>query len=74
MRVLKRIFDFYLDASVHVALSVVVLMDITAVFFGLEGDKHLTYFMFFATISCYNFIKYGIEAKKYFFVSNSYHR
>ena len=74
MRLLKKSFDFYLDASVHVALSVVALMDITAFFFDLRADEHLYYFMFFGTIACYNFIKYGIEAEKYLFVSNSYHR
>ncbi|TDQ28962.1 UbiA prenyltransferase family protein [Zeaxanthinibacter enoshimensis] len=74
MRALKQSLDFYLDASVHVALSVVALIDITARFFNLGQDEHLSYFMFFATIVCYNFIKYGIEARKYFFVSNSYHR
>ena len=31
-------------------------------------------FIFFATIVCYNFVKYGVEAKKYLMVSKPSHR
>ncbi|MEZ4969752.1 MAG: hypothetical protein R2814_08890 [Flavobacteriaceae bacterium] len=68
------IFHFYLDASIHVALSVFAFIEITCVFFGLPRDNHISYLVFFGTIACYNFVKYGVEAKKYYLVSNTYHK
>ncbi|PXX23961.1 hypothetical protein [Arenibacter sp. ARW7G5Y1] len=68
------LFHFYLDASIHVALSVFAFIEITCVFFGLSRDNHISYLVFFGTIACYNFVKYGVEAKKYFLVSNTYHK
>lgn len=73
MNLLRRLFDFYLDASVHVALAVFSLSCITAILFDLELGDHLSYFVFFGTIVCYNFIKYGVEAEKYILVGNRYH-
>lgn len=74
MRLLRRIFDFYLDASIHVALAVVALIRITIFFLGIETNTHLLYFVFFSTIACYNFVKYGVEAEKYILVANRYHK
>jgi hypothetical protein len=74
VKLLKRIFDFYLDASVHVALAVYSFMEITAFMYGIRLNQHLSYFVFFGTIACYNFVKYGIEAEKYILVSNKYHK
>jgi len=74
MKFVKQLFDFYLNASVHVALSVYCLLRITAILNDIELNSHLTFFLFFGTISCYSFIKYGVEAEKYILVSNSYHR
>jgi hypothetical protein len=74
MNFIKRLFDFYLDASIHVALAVVALLKISAIFFDIELGDHLTYFVFFGTIINYNFIKYGIEAEKYILVINRYHK
>lgn len=74
MKWLNKAFDFYLDASVHVAFAVLALMAVTGLLFSFEVDRHLLYFVFFGTIACYNFIKYGVEAEKYILVSNSYHR
>ena len=71
---LKRFFDFYLDASIHVALAVYFLMRITAIAYGIPLGEHLIYFVFFGTIACYNFIKYGVEAEKYILVHNKYHK
>ncbi len=68
------IFDFYLDASIHVALAVLCLMKLTAIFEDIPAFDHLALFVFFGTISCYNFIKYGVEAEKYLVVKNIYHR
>jgi hypothetical protein len=68
------LFHFYLDASIHVALSVFALIEVSCIFFGLPRDNHISYLVFFGTIACYNFVKYGVEAKKYFLVANTYHK
>ena len=74
MNFIRRLFDFYLDASIHVALAVLALLKTTAFFFDIELGNHLSYFVFFGTIINYNFIKYGVEAEKYILVSNRYHK
>ena len=71
---LRHLFDFYLDASIHTAVSVFALIEITRLFFGIDRDHHFAYLVFFGTIVCYNFVKYGVEAKKYILVANTYHR
>ncbi|WP_353778914.1 hypothetical protein [Winogradskyella sp. 3972H.M.0a.05] len=63
MRYLKQVFDFYLNASIHVALAVYALAWITLKEFGLGYDENVLYFIFFATITGYNFIKYFGLAK-----------
>ncbi|MGX1929880.1 hypothetical protein [Flagellimonas sp. 2504JD4-2] len=74
MKLLKSIFDFYLNASVHVGLAVVALMLVTTLLLGVPLNFSLFGFTFFGTIVCYNFVKYGVEAEKYLIVSNTYHR
>jgi len=74
MKLLQRIFDFYLDASIHVAIAVVSLCEISSIVLKLSTNWVLLGFLFFSTIVCYNFIKYGVEAKKYLIVSNPYHK
>lgn len=74
MRLLKTIFDFYLNASAHVALAVITLMGTTLLLLNIPVNWDLVGFTFFATIVCYNFIKYGVEAEKYLIVSNKYHK
>ena len=63
MRVLKIVFDFYLNSSIHVALAVYALSWITLKEFDLEYDEDMLYFNFYATISGYNFVKYFGLAK-----------
>jgi len=70
----KRIFDFYLDASIHVALSVFCLVWLTGFALNIYIDKDFAFFLFFGTIASYNFIKYGLEAEKYILVANRYHK
>jgi len=74
MKLLQRLFDFYLDASVHVAFGVFALVGVTAITLNIPLDRHLAWFLFFGTIICYNFVKYGVEAKKYVLVANRYHK
>lgn len=74
MKIIQRVFDFYLDASIHVALAVFALVMVTNEILNISVDSHFSWFLFFATIACYNFIKYGVEAEKYILVANHYHK
>lgn len=58
MHFLKRLFDFYINSSVHVAIAVTCLVYITD--FSNDLCKHIVYpiTVFFATIIAYNFLKY----------------
>ena len=70
----SRLFDFYLDASIHVAFAVFALVQITGIMLHISISDHLSYYLFFGTIACYNFVKYGLEADKYFILANRYHK
>ena len=65
MTFLKHVFNFYINASIHVSLAVYALTRITEYYFDLPYNKNLDYFIFFATITGYNFIKYAGVAKFY---------
>lgn len=62
MKVIKNLFNFYLHSSIHVALSVISLVAITNIYLQLEWDVNLLLFVFFASVSGYNFIKYATVA------------
>ncbi|SIQ25794.1 UbiA prenyltransferase family protein [Maribacter ulvicola] len=74
MALLKKIFDFYLDASIHVALAIFSLVHVTALTLDINVPIELYFFIFFGSISCYNFVKFGVEAQKYILVVNTYHK
>jgi 4-hydroxybenzoate polyprenyltransferase len=63
MRFLKIVFDFYLNASIHVAFAVFAFLKITEIYFDLPFNQKLDYFIFFGTITGYNFVKYAGVAK-----------
>lgn len=63
MQVLKQFFNFYINSSIHVALAVVSLTWISLKEHGVLDDNMLLFFVFFATISGYNFVKYFGMAK-----------
>ncbi|WP_298896719.1 hypothetical protein [uncultured Psychroserpens sp.] len=63
MRVLKTILDFYINSSIHVALAVYALSWLTLMQFDITYDENILYFIFFSTITGYNFIKYFGLAK-----------
>lgn len=54
-----KFFDFYIKSSIHVGLSVCALSWITTVILKLNVSLFLFIFLFFATVSGYNLIKYG---------------
>ena len=63
MSLFKRIFDFYINASIHVALAVYSFVRVTEIYFDLGYNENLNYFIFFGTITGYNFVKYAGLAK-----------
>ena len=65
MTCLRTLFDFYINASIHVALSVYALTRVTEIYFDIPYDENLNYFIFYGTITGYNFIKYAGVAKVY---------
>lgn len=63
MEAWKNIFKFYINTSFHVALAVVCLTDITIQEFDVPRNYKLLLFIFFASITGYNFVKYAGIAK-----------
>lgn len=66
MKFLKQILDFYLNSSIHVALSCFALVQITFHVFHIRHDDAMALFVFFGTIVGYNFVKYDalVRVKK----------
>lgn len=62
MRLLRGIFNFYINSSIHVALAICALVAITAFEFDLEVTNVLWGFIFFGSITGYNFVKYATVA------------
>jgi len=63
MQVLTRLLDFYINSSIHVALAVCGLVWVTLLDFNVGADLDFMYFIFFATVTGYNFVKYFGLAK-----------
>ncbi|GHC49090.1 UbiA prenyltransferase family protein [Ulvibacter litoralis] len=59
MNLLKRLFRFYINSSIHVALAVVALVGVTVMEYDLAIPYYLLGFVFFGTITGYNFVKYA---------------
>ncbi|MDC7995961.1 hypothetical protein [Altibacter sp. HG106] len=56
---MKRLFSFYLQSSIHVALAVTALAYITYTEYAWTPSSELLLFVFFGTITAYNFVKYA---------------
>lgn len=63
MRFGKHLFDFYLNSSIHVALSVFALSWLTLIEYQIPFDANVLFFIFFASIAGYNFVKFFGLAK-----------
>src|SRR5699024_8553294 len=63
MEALRHILRFYIKGSIHVALAVVALAGVTMREFNIESNASLLLFIFFGTVTAYNFIKYAAVAK-----------
>lgn len=60
---LRPLIDFYINSSIHVALAVFSMTYVTVLELGLPTDWPLFLFVFFSTITGYNFVKYFGMAK-----------
>tara|TARA_R110000868_G_scaffold27050_10_gene103375 strand:+ start:524 stop:1399 length:876 start_codon:yes stop_codon:yes gene_type:complete len=58
MSALKPIINFYINSSIHVALAVFSLSWITLLEYQLPYDENVLYFIFYASITGYNFVKF----------------
>ena len=58
MKIIFRLIDIYLNASIHVAIAVFSLLQITKISFNNTSTSNLDYFVFFATILGYNLLRY----------------
>lgn len=63
MILIKKLSDLYINGSVHVALSCYALTWISFIELGIDYNENLLYFIFYATISGYNFVKFFGVAK-----------
>ncbi|WP_233900767.1 hypothetical protein [Tenacibaculum piscium] len=67
MNFIKKLLDFYINSSIHVSLAVYSFARITVFYTDLSFHKlfndSLYFFLFFATITGYNFVKYSGVAK-----------
>jgi hypothetical protein len=63
MKPFKTIFNFYINASIHVALAVVSLYVFTCIEFELKINTEVLIFVFLSSITGYNFVKYAPVAK-----------
>lgn len=72
MKFFKRVLDFYIQGSVHVAFAVYALVQMTNYMFHISYDKPMAFFAFFGTIVGYNFVKYDslVRTKKIQMLSN----
>lgn len=52
-------FKFYINASIHVGLAVLSFVAITVLHFNLRLPLALWFFIFFGTVTGYNFVKYA---------------
>ena len=63
MVIWKKIFDFYIKSSLHVALSAYALVSMTLFFFNISENFEVKAFAFYGTIVGYNFVKYDALAR-----------
>lgn len=63
MRFLRIILDFYINSSIHVALSSSSLVIMSQYMFHIPIDFNVVGFVFFGTIVGYNFVKYDALAR-----------
>lgn len=65
MKYLKNAFEFYLNSSVHVSLAVAAFSILSILQYELPLNINLLGFIFFSSVTGYNFVKYAGVAKLY---------
>ena len=55
---LKRLFDFYLNASLHIGLAILALTNITEINLKIPSQINLNMVVFFGAVVGYNILKY----------------
>jgi hypothetical protein len=73
MKIFRKIFDFYIEASIHVAFAVFCLLEITVFSNHLNALDYFSFSVFFGTVLGYNFLKYFEVFRKGFFHSKRYY-
>lgn len=63
MKLLKSVFDFYINSSIHVAIAVCCFTAVSLMRFEYCPDTQFLAFIFFGTVTGYNFVKYAGVAK-----------
>lgn len=63
MKYLKNAFELYLNSSIHVSLAIVSFCLISFLKHDVPVDQDLVFFIFFASVTGYNFVKYAGIAK-----------
>lgn len=66
MNLIERLFKFYINSSLHIAVSVLSLCFITTYTFEISFAKNLKWFILFASVLGYNYIKYFGVSKFYY--------
>ncbi len=59
MKVLRGVFAFYINSSIHVALAVIAFLAITVMEYNLTVPIELWAFVFLGALTGYNFVKYA---------------
>ncbi|MEW7292267.1 hypothetical protein [Aquimarina sp. 2304DJ70-9] len=63
MEALKSIFRFYINSSIHVALAICALVQVTFIKFEITNGNTFLLFSFLGSIAAYNFVKYSKVSK-----------
>jgi hypothetical protein len=63
MNFLRQLLAFYINSSIHVALSCFALINITYLTVNIPSDNVVACFAFFGTIVGYNFVKFDALAR-----------
>ncbi len=72
MKSLKSLLDFYIDSSIHVALDVYSLVQITENSLHFQYYENIAFTVFYGTIVGYNFLKYFESFQKGNFVAKQH--
>jgi hypothetical protein len=63
MKFLKQLLDFYINSSIHVALSCFALVKTSYIIVNIPSDNSVACFAFFGTLVGYNFVKFDALAR-----------